>query len=381
MKIQILKNRIIYILILTLLLGTAFLNTKKKDIIIGFSAQLTGKQAELGVQQRNGVQLAVENINAAGGINKREIQLIVKDDFGIPDKAKEVDEILIKEGAVAIIGHATSRQTLSAAKVANENKVVMISPTSSAPQLSGLDDYFFRVYPANNQSCLALAKYIRNEESIGKLSIVFDSDNEAYSKAYSSMLSEKFQDLGGDVISEINFSSSVQPDFNDLATKLKGSNAQGVVIIASDVDTAVIAQKIRNTGWEVPLFTSDWAQTESLISNGGRAVEGMKLEQSYIFNNESRKFIEFKEQYKKRFGIEPSFGAAFSYEATLVLAEALKRTGGKADKLNEKLKEIKDFQGVINEFSLDINGDVKRPSYIGGISNGKFITYHKLSIN
>ncbi|MHC1685448.1 MAG: ABC transporter substrate-binding protein [Clostridiaceae bacterium] len=381
MKIQNLKNRIIYILILTLLLGIVFFNTKKESIIIGFSAQLTGKQAELGVQQRNGVQLAVENINASGGINNRQIKLMVKDDFGIPDKAKEAAEILIKEGVVAIIGHATSRQTLEAVKVANENKVVMISPTSSTPLLSGIEDYFFRVYPANDQSCQALAEYMRNEENIGKVSIVFDSDNEAYSKPYSSMLSEKFQGLGGEVAAEISFSSSTQSDFNDLAIKLRSTNAAGVVIIASDVDTAVIAQKIRNIGWEVPLFTSDWAQTESLISNGGRAVEGMKLEQSYIFNNESREFIEFKEQYRKRFGIEPSFGAAFSYEATLVLAEALKRTGGKAEKLNEKLKEIKDFQGVINEFSLDINGDAKRPSYIGGISNGKFITYHKLSIN
>ncbi|CAG0964133.1 partial Leucine-, isoleucine-, valine-, threonine-, and alanine-binding protein, partial [Anaerolineae bacterium] len=114
-------------------------------IRVGFVAQLTGVQAELGVQERNGVQLAVEEINAAGGIAGRPIELIVQDDLGTPEGAQAADRELIGAGVVAIVGHATSAQTISGLAVTNPARIVMLSPTATTPELSGLDDYFFRI--------------------------------------------------------------------------------------------------------------------------------------------------------------------------------------------------------------------------------------------
>lgn len=351
----------------------------KKPVLVGFVAQMTGTQAELGVQERNGVQLAVEKINTEGGIAGRKIELVIRDDFGIPEKAQAADEELIKAGVVAIIGHATSGQTMAGLKITNPAKMVMISPTVSSPALSGLDDHFFRVYPTFKDSAQAFAEYVYKTGGLKRLAVIHDTDNAAYAKTYSSTFSEKYVALGGVISGEGSFSSKARPDFSPLLTRLRGGKAEGLLVIASDIDTALIAQKTRIMDWKIPLFTSAWAQTETLISNGGKAVEGLKLEQSYALSSSTPAFVEFRNSYQSRFGNAPSFGAAFGYEAAMVLAKALKKTGGSSAKLKEALQETRNFQGLMDNFSLDQYGDVQRPFYLSGIENGKFVILGKLN--
>lgn len=369
---------IILLLFITIMISIIVIN-KMSPIIVGFSAQLTGKQGELGVQERNGVQLAVETVNELGGIAGRKIQLIIKDDFGKLDKARDADTDLIKAGVVAIIGHATTSQTLAGLDVTNPAKVIMLSPTASTPELSGIDDYFFRIYPSFKESAQAFAQYIYENKRIKKMSLIYDSDNLAYAQVYSKTFSEKYYELGGEVVSETSFSSVSQPDFSGILTNIRNKDAQGLLIVASDADTALIAQRTKSIDWPVELFTSAWAQTKTLIDNGGQAVEAMMLEQSYLLTSEVPSFIDFKTRYQKRFGEDPSFGAAFAYEATLVLAEALKKTGGKSDGLKEALTQTKDFKGVVEHFSIDEFGDVERPFYLSSIIKGEYVIIGKLS--
>jgi len=351
----------------------------KKPIIIGFVAQLTGGQAELGVQERNGVQLAVENINALGGIEGHKIELITRDDRGTIYGAQVVDRELVKAGAIAIIGHATSAQTLAGLKVTNPAKVLMIGPTVSTPELSNLDDYFFRVYPSFQDSVQAFAQYIYIKDDIKRLAIIYDEDNNAYTKTYSKIVTDKIQSLGGIITGKISFSSVTQPDFSLLLFKLRQSKAEGLLIIASDKDTADIAQRARLLGWQIPLFTSSWAPTENLIDNGGQAVEGIKFEQAYALTSQSKTLLNFQARYKTRFGNAPLFGAALAYDATMVLSSGLKITGGKPVGLRQALVEIRDFPGIMGNFSFDEFGDVKRPYYLSTIRNGKFVTIERLT--
>lgn len=370
------------IFLLIVILGFFFIQKRNsKPIIIGFAAQLTGRQAELGVQERNGVQLAVEKINALGGIAGRKIQLIIRDDLGIPEKAQLVDSELIKDGATAIIGHATSVQTLSGLKVTNPANVVMISPTTSTPELSDLDDYFFRVYPSFKDSFEGFTQYIYKCSGIKRLAIIYDMDNSAYSKSYCTAFIDEFKALGGNITSEANFSSVAKPDFSPLLLKLHESKAEGLLIIASDMDAAHIAQRARLMDWQIPLFTSSWSATEKLIKNGGHAVEGIKFEHAYTLSSQTPIFNDFKTRYQARFGNAPSFGAALSYDAAMVLASALEKTKGKAKGLKQALIETRDFSGVIGTFSFNRFGDVQRPFYLSTICNGKFINIDKLTSN
>ena len=382
-KQNLVNNSWLRFILVVLLIGTLgyFLQgcINKKPILIGFAAELTGRKAELGVQERNGVQLAVETINASGGVAGRKIELIVRDDHGTPGQAQAADRELINAGVLAIIGHATSGQTVAGLDVTNPAHVVLLSPTVSTPKLSGLDDYFFRVYPSFKDSAQAFAQYTYQRSGINRLAIIYDIDNAAYAETYSTAFADRFQSLGGKIAGEISFSSVTQPDFSPLLLKLRASKAEGLLIIASDVDTALIAQRTRLMDWQIPLYTSAWAQTETLINNGGQAVEGLKLEQSYALTNQSPAFLDFQARYQARFGHAPSFGAAFGYEAALVLALALEKTGGETGGLRHALVEIRDFRGLMDTFSFNRFGDVERPFYLSSIRDGKFVILEKLT--
>jgi branched-chain amino acid transport system substrate-binding protein len=380
-KFKIFRNLcIVVISVITLIAIIIFSNKKKNEVInVGFSVQLTGRQAELGVQERNGAQLAIEKANNDGGINGHMLSLIVHDDLGIPQEAQNADKELIREGVVAIIGHATTAQTLAGIDEANKAKVIMMGPTVSTPKLSGIDDYFFRIHPSFEKSSQNFAKYIFEKKGIKHIAVIFDKDNLAYSQTYSDIFSDKFKALGGEVTDILDFSSVAQPDFSKFISELQKSKAEGVLIVASDMDTALIAQRARLMNWSNPMFSSPWAQTKTLIDKGGQAVEGMIIEQAYDLENDSENFVEFKSKYRVRFGNDPSFGAAYSYESTMVLIEAIKKSYGTNLSLKDTLLEIHDFKGLTDNLSFDKFGDVQRNSYLSSIKNGKFIRIAKLN--
>ena len=346
--------------------------TRKKPIRVGFAAQLTGVQAELGVQERNGVQLAVAEINTAGGVDGHPIKLIVQDDLGTPEGARAADRELIKSDVVAIIGHATSGQTIAGLDVTNPAHLVMLSPSTSTSELSGKDDYFFRIADSVVDRAHKFAQHIFQGRKIDRVAIIYDTDNAAYTKAYLESFADKFQSLGGKVVAEGDFSSKAQPDFAPLLAKLRASNPAGLLIIAADIDTALLSQQTRLIDWPIPLFTTSWAQTETLINNGGRAVEGLEIEITGTLTSQTPDYLDFKRRYQNKFGRAPSFGAALGYEAAKVLAVALQKTGGKAQGLVQALIGIKNFEGLSETFSFDKYGDVVRLAHLAVIRDGKY---------
>jgi len=353
---------------------------KKEPVKVGFSATLTGKQAEVGVQTRNGIQLALDKINATGGVAGRPIELVVRDDLGTKEGAKEVDRQLIDSGVVGIIGHGTSTQTVEGLTVTEPAHVVLLGAVVSSPEFTGKYQYFLRVYPAFSEGAKMLARHVYQKRNLSKVAIIYDTTNATFSNTYKNIFMEQYQAVGGIVTSVQAFSSLEKTDFTLLAEKARESKAEGVMLIATDEETAVIAQKIRLIGWTAPLFGSSWAPTATLINNGGRAVEGMELEHAYAYENQEASYLEFVQQYTERYGDIPSFGAAFGYEAALVMAVGLEKSGGKAEGLREALLSIKDFKGIVDTFSFDKNGDVIRPFYLSVIRDGKFVIVDKLSI-
>lgn len=349
-----------------------------EPVLVGFAAELTGKQAALGVQERNGVQMAVEKINSSGGINGRPIELIVRDDLGTPEGAKTVDHELIRKGVAAIIGHATSGQTIAGLSITNPAQVVMLSPTCSTAELSGKDDYFLRVIQSLSERAEGLAQLTYRQRGVKRLAVIYDTHNAAYVQSFRNTFIEKYRLMGGNIAGEASFSSVERTDLHPLLEKLRASNASGLLIIASDNDTAIIAQRARMIGWKAPLFTSAWAQTETLIKNGGEAVEGITLEQTYALNSQAPAFLDFKKRYLQQFGHAPSFGASLGYETALVLAAALKKCGGKSTGLRQALLETRGFQGLVDTFAIDKYGDVVRPFYLGMIRDGKYVDIERL---
>lgn len=344
------------------------------QILIGFSGQLSGAYADLGIKGRDGVLLAVENINAKGGINGRKLKLIVQDDKGTPDGAKTADMALVKAGVVAIIGHMTSGLTMAALPVLSETDTVMVSPTTSTVELTGLDDNFFRMAVTCATEARFLTRHMRENRGLSRPAVIRDQDNAAYTNAYWDAFSREFTDTGGRVIGDWRFSSGRKPDFSRILKEIKTGAPDALLIIASPLDTALLAQKIRAADPVIPLFSSGWGQTDALLQNGGHAVEGIEIVIYFNSNSQNPQFIEFRNRYASKFGRDPTFAGGTGYEAMMVLAEALGRTSGSKKGLKTALQKIKNFEGLVGSISMDKYGDVIRTHFLHTVKNGKFVT-------
>jgi branched-chain amino acid transport system substrate-binding protein len=348
--------------------------SKPEPILIGFSGQLSGAYADLGIKGRDGVLLAVEKINEAGGIAGRHIKLLVQDDKGTPEGARAADQELIDAGVAAIIGHMTSGQTMAAMEVIEKAGVVLISPTTSTEKLTGIDDHFFRVAVTNSTDARLLARHVHQNRGFLRLASIFDTDNAAYTNSYWDAFSNEYKTRGGQVTGSWGFSSSKKPDFGPIVSEIHKSIPDALLIIASPLDTALIAQKIRANAPKIPLFSSAWGQTDAMLQHGGKAVEGLEIVIWFDSDSQNPAYQDFRNLYLAKFGREPTFAGGAGYEAMLVLAVALKKTKGQADGLPEALKGIRKFEGLVGAISMDEYGDVVRTHFLHIVKSGDFIT-------
>ncbi len=350
-----------------------------EPIRLGFAGQLTGARADLGVQGRDGAMLALEDVNAAGGVAGRKLKLIVRDDLGTPEGAEKAEKELIAQHVAAIIGHMTSSQTIAGLPTANAAEIVLLSPTTSTSELSGKKDFFFRVQPTTTASAACIAHRAGKELGLRRVALVYDSDNAAYSRVYKKAFTKAFAKTGGEIVSEVAFSSAGNPDYRFTASRLLEDAPQGVLFIVPAVDTAFLAQKIRAARPDLKLLSSGWAVTDALLRNGGRAVNGLESIGHFDSGDDDPRHRDFQQRFRERFGKEPTFAASQAYEAVQVLAEALKLTKGASRGLDKALLAAKDFKGLHGLIRMDEFGDVIRSQYLVVVEDGRFVTKRKYS--
>ena len=342
-------------------------------IMIGLAVELTGKQADVGINIRDAALLAVDDINQRGGVLGHPLKLLIRDDQGNPDIARQVDAGLLQDGAFAIIGHYTSGQTAAVFDQMNLAGKVLISPSASSTDFTGKSDYFFRLTPDNDFISRALADYIYDVRGVRHLAGIYDLNNFSYASTFWELTRAQFEKRGGGISAVVSFESG-ETDLSELVQKIKTSGADGLLIISSAVDTAMISQYARQDGLDLPRFAASWAQTDQLLEKGGRAVEGLVLCTTNNPNDTSAAYLKFVEQFRARYGRSPFFATTQAYETVLVLAHALEQTGGMEQGLPAALSTIKNFQGVQGTISFDEFGDVSRAVYIIQVKGGRFVT-------
>lgn len=369
------KLRSTILVLLCILLPTTLFNscTARQPIQIGFSGELTGKNAQLGVDGRNGALLAVETLNAGGGVQGRPLEMIIFDDLGSSEGAQDADRSLISKGAAAVIGHMTSALTLAGLSVTQPAGIVLISPTSSANSLTGKKDLFFRVFTQVDVQARLLAQRI-SQRGLKKIAVIYDLNNQAYAEDYKLSFGEEFAATGGTITHSATFLAHENPDFEPMINDLRSSGAEGLLILAGSQDAAMISQHVRLLGWNTALFCGNWAQTNMLIEDGGRAVEGIEAVADYDPNNPSPAFQQFQKEYRSRFGRESSFAAQRAYEAVLLLAAALNETHGSAEGLPQALLSVGPIAGPSGPVSLDPYGDIRRTQFLVRVQNGAWVT-------
>ena len=343
-----------------------------EPILIGFVGGTSGRAADLGVAGRDSVQLAIEERNQGGGISGRRLQLIVKDDEQDPEVAKRVVQELINEGVAAIIGPMTSARGAAVAPIADQAKILLVSPTVTTEELSGKDDHFFRVSSTTREFARRTALYQLKTNRMRRVAAVYDLGNRAFSENWLKNFTEAFAQ-GGQVVLTLGFQVGNDTTFLSIAQELLADDVDGVLIIANSMDSALLCQQIRKLDARIPIVLSDWGGTERLLELGGKAVEGVNVVQTFDRNSSAPRYQAFRQTYLERFHREPGFPGVYSYDATTVVLDALSQRQGEQS-LKETVLAVRTFEGLQSSFSFDDYGDVKRPHIsIGIVRDGHFL--------
>ena len=341
------------------------------SIKLGFSAGLSGLKSELGISGRNGAQLAVEEINRNGGIRGRKVELLVMDDKNNAETACVVDQKLAKQGVNIIIGHMVSSVAVDTVKNANENKILLISPTIATDELSHIDDNFIRVIASNKVQGYSLAKAVLRETTVRSIAIVYDENNASFARIIKENFEVQMKDSGASVVATASFKN--RSDFKNIISEVRESKAEGILLIASAIDAGMFCQQSRKQNLRLPVFSPMWTMTNDFIQAGGADAEGANLISQVDLENEEATYVEFQKEYQERYGESPSFSSVLSYDAVRVAAVAIQEAGtDSSDQVKDAILRVGEFSGLQGHIKLDGFGDVKNSYYLYRVQDGVF---------
>ena len=337
--------------------------TAAEPVLIGHYGSMTGKEATFGQSTDNGIRLAVEEINAAGGLNGRPLQVITYDTKGESGEAgKAVTRLITSDKVTAVLGEVASTLSLAGGAVCQERKVPMISPSSTNPAVTRGRDYVFRVCFIDPFQGMVVAKFAHENLKKDKVAVLYDQ-SAAYSKGLRDEFKKALKKMGGTIVADEAYSGGDQ-DFSAQLTTIKASGAQAIFVPGYYTDVGNIALQARKLGIgkEVPLLGGDGWDSEQLAKIAGEAIEGSYYSNHYAPDQATDDVKVFVEKYKAAYGGQTPDGlAALGYDAALILADALKRSnceGGKA--LRDAIASTKGFKGVTGMITIDKNRDATK---------------------
>jgi branched-chain amino acid transport system substrate-binding protein len=349
---------------------------QKDPVTLGFVGGLTGRVSDLGGPARNGMLLAIEEANKAGGINGQPIKAIIHDDRQDVETAKKVVNELIAKNVDAIVGPATSSMAVKVAPLAEKAKTIMMGVTVTTNSLTGKDDYFFRVLAATAVHAGEVAEHLFEKENIRRFSTIYDLKNKAYSLGWVTDFTTRMNKLGGESINTLSFTSGNQEELVPLASKLVEGEPDIVIFVTNAVDAALLAKLVRTNAPTVKLGTSEWAGTERLIELGGSFVEGAFVPQYLDRESKDPDYLSFREAFIRRFNHEPGFPGLTAYNATNVVLDRLKHKS-EGQSLKDAILEKGVFSGIQGTVRFDKYGDAMSKTFVTRIINNKFVVQSK----
>jgi branched-chain amino acid transport system substrate-binding protein len=342
-------------------------------IKVGEFASMTGSEATFGQSSHNGTQLAVDEINAAGGVLGKKIQLLTEDDQSqAGQSATVVRKLISSDGVVAILGEVASSRSLEAAPICQQNKIPMISPSSTNPRVTQVGDYIFRVcFLDSFQGGKVLANFAGGTLKAKSVAVLKDVKSD-YSVGLAKYFTDGFTAAGGKIVVEQNYSGG-DKDFNAQLTSIKASNPDAIFVPGYYTEVGLIAIQARQLGITVPIFGGDGWESPVLISIGGAAMEGTYFSTHFSPDDVAPTAQGFVKHYREKFGIAPDSMSALGYDSALILADAIKRAGTTdGPKVRDALAATKDFSGASGKTTIDPERNASKPAVIVTVKNGEF---------
>jgi branched-chain amino acid transport system substrate-binding protein len=335
--------------------------------------------AEHGIPSRRGVEMAVDEVNQAGGLNGQKVELIVEDEKDSPAAAvNAVQKLINVDKVVAIVGPMTSGDMMAAGKIANDAKVVAISPTATTPKLSGYGASLCRGCSRIDRQAEVLTDYVAKNWKPKTVGIFFS--NEPYGKGCAELFSKFFEKHGIKVVATESFNRGAR-DFKSELTKIKAANPDILFIPGYTPETAPAATQARQLGMNQKILGVYGDMDPVYIKLAGKAAEGHVIGGEYDEGYDTPRNQAFKKNYealvKKNNDPYNIMFAALHYDATSVILEGMKKNGPTSEGIRKFLEEVKDFDGVTGKLSFDKDHDVVRAGtegvYILEVKNGQYV--------
>lgn len=343
-----------------------------ETIKVGEIGSMTGSEATFGESTHRGIMLAINEINSAGGLNGKKLELISLDNQGKDDEtANATSKLVSQEKVVALLGEVASKRSQIMAPIAQQGKVPMISPSSTNPKVTEVGDYVFRVCFIDPFQGEVMAKFAINDLKAKKVAVLRDIAN-SYSEGLANAFIESYKKLGGEIVIDKGFSSG-DVDFKSQLTAIRAKNPDAIFVPAYYTDVGLIARQTRELGMKAPLLGGDGWDSPKLKEIGGKAIDGSYYSNHYSAEDKSAVVQDFIKRYKDAYKNETPDGlAAMGYDAANVLFDSMKRAkslGG--DDLKTAIAELKDFQGVTGKITLDAARNAQKSAVVLKMVDGE----------
>jgi branched-chain amino acid transport system substrate-binding protein len=340
---------------------------------VGAALSLTGAAAAYGAQQRAGIQAGVDAVNGSNSLNGVKIDVLVDDDASVKEQGINVFQKFINQDRVSvIIGPTLSNTATAADPLAQQAKVPVLAISNTAPTgITDIGDYIFR--DSLTEAQVIPGAFKKAQQKLGfKTAAVLYGNDDAFTKAGYDVMKKTLDDLGVKIVETQTFAKPDR-DFNAQLTAIKGKNPDAIVVSALADNAAAIVAQARQLGWTGPIIGGNGFNSPAFIKNAGPAAEGVLVGTSWNSASTDPANVAFKDTMQKK-GASPDQFSAQAYTGVLILAEAVRKAGGKTgrDDIKAGLSQVKDLDTPLGKFSFTEKRDAQHEPSVQQVKDGKF---------
>jgi branched-chain amino acid transport system substrate-binding protein len=332
---------------------------------------LTGSEASFGTVVRDGIQFAVDEVNAAGGVRGQKVELRAYDTQGkIEESVAAAKRLLTQDKVVLLLGDVTSSGSLAIADAVQAARVPMVTPSSTHPAVTRKGDFVFRTCFIDPFQGGAMARFARENLKLERVAVLHDSKN-ASSLGLSETFSEAFKKLGGTVV-VVEAYSKGDTDYRAPLLAVKKAKPQAVYLPGFYSEVGIIARQARELGLTQPLLGGDGWDSERLYELAGGALEGSYFSSHYAMDNPAPELRRFVSAFQARYGRSPEAASALGYDAAKVALAAIERAKSlSGSDIRDAIASTKDFPGATGHITLDADRNPVKPAVILTIRDGQ----------
>ena len=342
-----------------------------EPIRIGFFMSITGRDASFGEVSLRGARLAVEELNAAGGVLHRPIELIVEDNRSLAgESATAAKKLIARDHVAVLIGECSSARTLEAAPVAQTAGIPLITPAATSPKVTQVGDAIFRVCFIDPFQGEVIAAFARRRLGLKRAALLIDA-SAPYSVGLAEYFEKTFKALGGEIVASQKYAGA-DTDFRAQLTAIRTARPDAIFLPGYYVAAGLVARQARQLGLTATLLGGDGFEAPQLLEIGGDALEGVYYSTHFATENTGPVSRHFVAAYQQRHGSAPNGLAALTYDAVKLAAEAIARAGTtEPTALRRALAATKDFPGVTGRTTINAQRDADKEAAIITVKQGR----------